>query len=402
MELRIGRSFYFSILSFSICILAESLNTANRGQSRRTIRKRAAYIDYHKTNDYLNGVSPQKGFYGKGRNAAPVPPGPVPFLSFPDESNGTVPPDPDLGDSGGGGPPPPPSLAPIPPCEPDNNSPPPPLEIGESASARIATQDRYLQILAHKVAIFGVPEDFSQEPNNSFTLYRKTVGIFKHYCPAKVIPVSFIDNVAQTFELLSQYLSPTRAPFTSEEEGKWISLFLDNCSKAASLSGNFVLGEDCSDEILGDSERNPICEPGREQTDPKSFDPMIDIVWRIFELAHTVCFEHFIGFSRIWHRYTAAIEDLFTLPIKQRWSNPVSGEEFFKRLLGPNYRTYSSNIGKCVQYYAAKSKIGVRLHRFNQPFTIRYGHNISGIYESISPPTRPPRPTTTTKPARKK
>jgi hypothetical protein len=403
MEFKLGINICTLMLVFGLSILAESENPVSLEAGESILAKRSARIDFQKTNDYLNGKLRGKGKsakgtsgkgitkIGTGRGAAPAS-AQVPYMDFKENINDPVPPDPE---GASGGPPSRPPSASIPPCPTDAPQGPtiPYNEIGDSGIARIQTQDRFLQVLAHKVAVFGIPAEFSQEPNNSFILYRQTVDVFKHYCPSKVIPDSFIDNVAQTFELLHNYLTPARTPYTTDEETKWVTHFLNICSNASSESKLFYLGEECSDEILADPDRKPICEPGMEKTKPDSFDPMIDIVWRIFELAHTVCFDHFKGFSRIWHRYAAAIEDLFTLPIKQRWSNPVSDEKFFLRLLGPNYRTYSANIGKCVQYYAQKSKIGVRLHRFNQPFTVRYGQNISVIFETDPRPTRPPRPT---------
>jgi hypothetical protein len=48
-------------------------------------------------------------------------------------------------------------------------------------------------------------------------------------------------------------------------------------------------------------------------------DPLVDVMWKVFELTHSACFEEFNESYRMFHKYSQAIMDLWTKDISLRW-----------------------------------------------------------------------------------
>ena len=51
----------------------------------------------------------------------------------------------------------------------------------------------------------------------------------------------------------------------------------------------------------------------------KAFDPLLDVIWHIYETIHAHCFKDFQNDNRMIHIYGYGFIDLFTTEIVERW-----------------------------------------------------------------------------------
>ncbi len=71
--------------------------------------------------------------------------------------------------------------------------------------------------------------------------------------------------------------------------------------------------------ISVDNCTNYICTTPHYEFKLSRTDPLVDIMWKAFEMSQAHCFPSFEESYRMFHQYGRAILDLWSYEIKLRW-----------------------------------------------------------------------------------
>lgn len=64
---------------------------------------------------------------------------------------------------------------------------------------------------------------------------------------------------------------------------------------------------------------NWICTPWKEDFNKYAYDPLLDLIWHVYNAVHNYCIKDFKDNYQMIHKYGAAIMDLYSTAIRQRW-----------------------------------------------------------------------------------
>jgi hypothetical protein len=247
----------------------------------------------------------------------------------------------------------------------------------------IAQQNRKLTIQTITEAIFPSTTT-DTEPINGFKLLNTTKDIFGKLCPANVIRPQFLDMIVKAFKKIHDLTTPDRTPFITDIEYGWIDEILQGCLAGSSPANYFQ--DECREEVFAvDRSNAPLClgyimNDGRNRSTAcyqtnLLFDPVMDVVWLMYEAVKARCFNNFQGNIRLFQRYGVAILDLYTRPMKYRWPLQTETIDFWERILGPGLDLALRNIDKCVHHIIEVSPFDFRTPRFMNINTVRLSNS---------------------------
>lgn len=76
-----------------------------------------------------------------------------------------------------------------------------------------------------------------------------------------------------------------------------------------------------------------VCTDPKYEVKPNLYDPVVDVMWKAFEITHSACFPFFEESYRMFHEYSRAIMDLWTKDIRIRWFVTVTNVFFLMKAM---------------------------------------------------------------------